>query len=154
MQDRVDAKAFIGAAEGDRHQFRFIVAPEDGAEYDDLRPFVRRLMTQMEEDLCTRLEWVAVDHYNTGHPHSHIILRGKDDRGQDLVIAREYITKGLRERAAELVTLDLGPRSDLEIENRLRNEVEQERLTSIDRRLLRDRDGEGLVWSKIGRAHV
>jgi type IV secretory pathway VirD2 relaxase len=104
-------------------------------------------MTQMEEDLGTKLEWVAVDHYNTGHPHSHIILRGKDDRGQDLVIAREYITKGLRERAAELVTLDLGPRSDLEIENRLRNEVEQERLTSIDRRLLRDRDGEGLVWA-------
>src|SRR3546814_12643892 len=104
-------------------------------------------MTQMEEDLGTKLEWVAVDHYNTGHPHSHIILRGKDDQGQDLVIAREYITKGLRERAAELVTLDLGPRSDLEIENRLRNEVQQERLTSIHRRLLRDRDGAGLVWS-------
>ncbi|MEW5704367.1 MAG: relaxase/mobilization nuclease RlxS [Pseudomonadota bacterium] len=146
-QDRADGKAFIERSTGDRHQFRFIVAPEDGAEYDDLRPFVRRLMTQMEEDLGTRLEWVAVDHYNTGHPHSHIILCGKDDRGRDLVIAREYITKGLRERAAELVTLDLGPRSDLEIENRLRNEVEQERLTSIDRRLLRDRDGEGLVWS-------
>lgn len=146
-QDRIDGKAFIERSTGDRHQFRFIVAPEDGVEYDDLRPFVRRLMTQMEEDLGTRLEWVAVDHYNTGHPHSHIILRGKDDRGQDLVIAREYITKGLRERAAELVTLDLGPRSDLEIENRLRNEVQQERLTTIDRRLLRDRDGEGLVWS-------
>lgn len=146
-QDRADGKAFIDAAEGDRHQFRFIVAPEDGAEYDELRPFVRRLMTQMEEDLGTRLDWVAVDHYNTGHPHSHIVLRGKDDRGQDLVIAREYITKGLRERAAELVTLDLGPRSDLEIENRLRNEVEQERLTRIDRRMLRDRDREGLVWS-------
>lgn len=146
-QDRIDGKAFIERSTGDRHQFRFIVAPEDGAEYDDLRPFVRRLMTQMEEDLGTKLEWVAVDHYNTGHPHSHIILRGKDDLGRDLVIAREYITKGLRERAAELVTLDLGPRSDLEIENRLRNEVEQERLTSIDWRLLRDRDGGGLVWS-------
>src|SRR3546814_7540113 len=79
-QDRADGKVFIDAAEGDRHQFRFIVAPEDGAEYDDLRPFVRRLMTQMEEDLGTKLEWVAVDHYNTGHPHSHIILRGKDDQ--------------------------------------------------------------------------
>lgn len=146
-QDRADGKAFNERSTGDRHQFRFIVAPEDGGEYDDLRPFVRRLMTQMEKDLGTRLEWVAVDHYNTGHPHSHIILRGRDDCGQDLVIAREYITKGLRERAAELVTLDLGPRSDLEIENRLRNEVEQERLTSIDRCLLRDRDGEGLVWS-------
>ena len=52
-------------------------------------------MTQMEEDLGTKLEWIAVDHYNTGHPHSHIILRGKDDRGRDLVIAREYITKGV-----------------------------------------------------------
>src|SRR3546814_17803840 len=100
-------------------------------------------MTQMEEDLGTKLEWVAVDHYNTGHPHSHIILRGKDDQGQDLVIAREYITKGLRERAAELVTLDLGPRSDLEIENPLRHEVEQERLTRIDRRMARDQQGEG-----------
>src|SRR3546814_8292928 len=98
-------------------------------------------MTQMEEDLCTRLEWVAVDHYNTGHPHSHIILRGKDDRGQDLVIAREYITKGLRERAAELVTLDLGPRSALAIENSMRNEVEPARLTSIQRRPLRARAG-------------
>lgn len=146
-QDRAGGKAFIERAAGDRHQFRFIVAPEDGAEYDDLKPFVRRLMTQMEEDLGTTLDWVAVDHYNTGHPHSHIILRGKEDRGQDLIIAREYITQGLRERAAELVTLDLGPRSDLEIGNRLRNEVEQERLTSIDRRLTRDTDGDGLVWS-------
>ena len=51
-QDRVDGKAFIERADGDRHQFRFILAPEDGAEYDDLKPFVRRLMTQMEEDLA------------------------------------------------------------------------------------------------------
>ena len=80
----------------------------------------RRLMAQMEEDLGTKLDWVAVDHYNTGHPHTHIILRGKDDRGKDLIIAREYITHGMRERAAEIVSLDLGPRSDIEIEDRLR----------------------------------
>ena len=146
-QDRVDGKAFLDRAEGDRHQFRFIVAPEDGDQYDDLKPLTRRLMAQMEQDLGTRLDWVAIDHYNTGHPHSHIIVRGRDDRGRDLVIAREYITTGLRERATDLVTLDLGPRSDLEIENRLRREVEQERLTSIDRRLLREADAERLVWS-------
>src|SRR3546814_2069370 len=104
-QDRADGKAFIERSTGDRHQFRFIVAPEDGAEYDDLRPFVRRLMTQMEEDLGTKLEWVAVDHYNTGHPHSHIILRGKDGRGRDLVIAREYITKRSEEHTSELQSL-------------------------------------------------
>ncbi|WP_192385901.1 relaxase/mobilization nuclease RlxS [Mesorhizobium silamurunense] len=143
--DHVDGKAFIDRAGGDRHQFRFIVAAEDGIEYDDLKPLTRRLMTQMEEDLGTKLDWVAVDHFNTGHPHTHIIVRGKDERGENLVIAREYISSGLRERAAELVSLDLGPRTDREIEQRLRQEMEQERFTSIDRQLLRMRDEYGKV---------
>lgn len=143
--DRVDGKAFIDRADGDRHQFRFIVAPEDGIEYDDLKPLTRRLMAQMEGDLGTKLDWVAVDHFNTGHPHTHIIVRGKDDRGENLVIARDYISSGIREQAAELVSLDLGPRTDREIEQRLRQEMERERFTSIDRQLLRMRDHEGHV---------
>ncbi len=72
-------------------------------------------------------------------------MRGRDDPGKDLIIARDYITIGMRERDAELVSLDLGPRTDREIENRLRHEVEQERLTSIDRQLIRDTDETGLV---------
>jgi type IV secretory pathway VirD2 relaxase len=144
-QDRADGKAFLEYSRDDRHQFRFIIAPEDGVEYDDLKPLTRRLMAQMEQDLGARLDWVAVDHFNTGHPHTHIILCGKDERGADLVIARDYISNGIRERAAELVSLDLGPRADWEIETRLRNEMDQERLTSLDRRLLRLRDGDGLV---------
>src|SRR3546814_12787950 len=98
----------------------------------------------MEEDLGTKLDWVAVDHYNTGHPHTHILVRGRDERGKDLIIARDYITTGMRERAAEIVSLDFGPRSDFEIEDRLRRAVERERLTSIDRRLLRAMDAAGL----------
>jgi hypothetical protein len=54
----VDGKAFIERGDGDRHQFRFIVAVEDAVEYDDLKPYVRRLMTQMEADLGTDLDWV------------------------------------------------------------------------------------------------
>ena len=144
-QDRADGRAFLDRADGDRHQFRFIIAPEDGIQYDDLKPLARRLMAQMEEDLGTRLDWMAVDHFNTGHPHTHIILRGKDDRGDNLVIARDYISAGIRERAAELVGLDLGPRTDLEIEERLRQEVEQERFAGIDRQLLRMRNDDGIV---------
>jgi type IV secretory pathway VirD2 relaxase len=143
--DRADGKVFLEHADGDRHQFRFIVSADDGDQYEDLKPLTRRLMTQMEEDLGTKLDWVAVDHFNTGHPHTHIIVRGKDDTGRDLIIAREYIAQGLRERVVELVNLDLGPRTDLEIESRLRREVEQERLTSIDRGLLRDADEDGMV---------
>jgi type IV secretory pathway VirD2 relaxase len=143
--DQADGKAFLERCDGDRHQFRFIVSAEDGAEYVDLKPYVRRLMAQAEHDLGTKLDWVAVDHFNTDQPHTHIMLRGVDDRGENLIIAREYIAHGFRERAAELATLDLGPRTDREIENRLRHDVEQERLTAIDRRLLRRMDDDRTV---------
>lgn len=147
--DKVDRNAWLEQAKDDRHQFRFIVSAEDGADYEDLKPLTRRLMTRMEEDLGTRLDWVAVDHFNTGHPHTHIIVRGRDDRGKDLIIARDYISHGLRERACELVDLDLGPRSDDAIEQRLRAEVGQERLTSIDRSLIRDAEANVLASSAI-----
>ncbi|UUL82566.1 relaxase/mobilization nuclease RlxS [Sphingomonas qomolangmaensis] len=140
--DTADGKAFLDRCTEDRHQFRFIVSAEDGAEYPDLKPYIRRLMAQAEHDLGTRLDWVAVDHFNTDQPHTHIMLRGVDDRGENLVIAREYIAHGLRERAAGLATLDLGPRTDREIESRLRHDVGQERLTAIDRRLLRRMDAD------------
>jgi len=143
--DSVDGKAFRERGAGDRHQFRFIVSAEDGAQYDELKSLTRRLMARVEDDLGTRLDWVAIDHFNTGHPHTHIVVRGKDHLGQDLVIARDYLTIGIRERACELVDLDLGPRSPQEVEAGLRAEVDQERLTSLDRSLLRDADEDHVV---------
>jgi type IV secretory pathway VirD2 relaxase len=144
-RDTVDGKAFLERGAGDRHQFRFIVAPEDGAQYEDLKPLVRRWMKQVEADLGARLDWIAVDHFNTGHPHSHVLVRGIDERGQNLIIAREYMSRGLAMRAAELVNLDLGPRTDREILDASRREIDQERFTGIDRALLRARDTDGLV---------
>jgi type IV secretory pathway VirD2 relaxase len=143
--DAADGKEFLERGAGDRHQFRFIVSAEDGAEYDDLRPLVRRFMARMEEDLGTKLDWVAADHRDTAHPHTHIILRGKDDRGENLVIAPSYIQRGMRERLAELVTLDLGPRTELDVQRALRRDVSAERFTGLDQGLLRDADEERIV---------
>jgi len=138
--DRVDGKAFLAGTEDDRHQFRFIVAPEDGAQLDDLKPFIRDLMQQAESDFGTKLEWVAVDHFNTGHPHTHIIIRGRDDKGGDLIIARDYLSHGLRERARDLVTLELGPETKHELDQKVEREVQSERFTRIDRSLIKDTD--------------
>ena len=132
-RDDADGGAFLSRQRGDRYQFRFIVSPEDSARMPDLKPFVRDLMRSMEQDLGTQLEWIAVDHHNTGHPHTHVIVRGRDDRGQDLVIARHYISNGIRNRARELVSLQLGPESDLERWQKLYKAVDQERFTMIDR---------------------
>ena len=109
-RDREDGRAFVERGEGDRHSFRLIVAPEDGDRLADVRGFTRDVMAQMETDLGTRLDWVAVDHFNTGHPHSHVVIRGKDDTGKDLIIAQDYVTDGVRIRAQERVTLEWGRR--------------------------------------------
>jgi type IV secretory pathway VirD2 relaxase len=134
--DAADGKDFTERGREDRHQFRFIIAPEDGDRLSDLRAFTRDVMRQMEEDLGTRLDWVAVDHFNTGHPHSHVIVRGRDDEGKDLIIAQDYITDGVRLRAQERATLDLGPETDRELRAKLKAEVSAERFTRIDRAML------------------
>jgi type IV secretory pathway VirD2 relaxase len=132
-----DTRAFAERCQQDRHQFRFILSSEDAAEIGDLRAFTRTFMQRMEVDLQTRLDWVAVDHWDTDNPHTHIVLRGRADNGQDLVIAPEYMSHGMRETAAELATEWLGPRTEREIADTLQREVQQERFTTLDRSLLR-----------------
>lgn len=140
--DAADRQEFAAAGREDRHQFRFIVAPEDGAELADLRDFTRELMATMERDLGTKLEWIAVDHWDTDNPHTHVVLRGKDDRGKDLIIARPYLTDGVRLRACELSTEWLGRRTEREIQASLQRDVSQEAWTGLDRQLqARARDG-------------
>lgn len=136
----IDGGAFTERCAGDRHHFRFIVSPEDAGELSDVQAFTRELLTDMEMDLGTRLDWVAVDHWNTDNPHIHILVRGKADDGRDLVIDKDYIREGMRGRAEERVTMELGPRSEREIDRALAREVDADRWTSLDRRLQRMAD--------------
>lgn len=133
--DEVDCKAFAARCEDDRHHFRFIISPEDAGQMQDLRAFTREVMDEMSRDLGTRLDWVAIDHWNTDNPHIHVLVRGRADDGHDLVIDRDYIREGLRNRAQDRVMLELGPRSEREVLDALTREVSAERWTSLDRRL-------------------
>jgi type IV secretory pathway VirD2 relaxase len=136
--DEADGRAFAERCKDDRHHFRLIVSPDNAGELDDLRTFTRELMDQASCDLGTRLDWVAVDHWNTEHPHIHILMRGRADDGSDLVISRDYIGWGLRARAGDLVTRELGPRSELEVRRGLEADVTAERWTRLDRVLARE----------------
>jgi type IV secretory pathway VirD2 relaxase len=143
--DVADGEAFAARCEDDRHHFRFIISPEDAAELRDLRIFTRELASDMARDLGTPLDWVAIDHWNTASPHVHMLVRGVAGDGGDLVIDRGYIGTGLRARAEERVTIELGPRSEREIEAALRREVDAERWTGLDRRLQHLRGDDGVV---------
>lgn len=144
-EEEADGRAFAERCEDDRHHFRFIVSPDDALEMSDLRSFTKDLVGQMEEDLGTELDWVAVDHWNTEHPHVHLIVRGVRDDGQDLVISRDYIKEGMRDRARDLITMELGPRTDRDIRRSLENQIASERWTQLDRQLVRDGRRSGVI---------
>jgi type IV secretory pathway VirD2 relaxase len=147
--DIADSGEFAERCDGDRHQFRIIVSPEDAAQMEALKPFIRDLMSRMERDLDTELDWVAVDHYNTGHPHSHIIIRGHDDLGKDLIMTRDYVSHGIRHQAQDLVTLELGPELEFDRQMKMAREVDAERFTRLDRTLLAQAQDNFLVVSAM-----
>lgn len=113
------------------HNFRFIISPEDGDQID-LKEFTRNLLTTMERDLCAKLDWVAAVHYDTNEPHVHLLVNGHDLNGQKLLMTRDYIAHGMRNRAGEIVTNKLGLREYDEIVKKLLLEVNREKKCFID----------------------
>lgn len=143
--DRADDRAFAERCKDDRHHFRIIISPEDAAELTDLREYTRDLVRQMEADLGTRLEWVGVDHWNTDNPHVHVLVRGVTDQGADLVMARDYISHGLRSRAEELAFAELGLKPEHEVQRALDRDVTAERWTRLDIEIGRAADELGVI---------
>ena len=145
-RDDLDLAATLGAwhAAGDARLWRAIISPEQAAELD-LRLHARALVRQMEHDLGTRLEWVAIDHHNTDNPHVHLLIRGRDDHGRPLTIDPGYVQGGIRERSEELATRVLGLRTDHEILASRARVVERAQFTELDCRLLARADAQGHV---------
>ncbi len=122
--------------EGDPRLWKLIVSPEFG-ERVDLDRLTRELMARMEKDLGTRLDWVAVTHFNTEHPHIHVALRGIRDDKSALDLPRDYVRHGIRAIAEDLCTRQLGHRNQLDAMASERQEIQERRFTSLDRAINR-----------------
>jgi type IV secretory pathway VirD2 relaxase len=128
----------------DQLMWRFIVSPED-ADRLNLRDHVRELVGQMERDLGTKLEWVAIDHDNTDDAHVHLLVRGVREDGRPLEIDREYLRSGIRMRSQEIATRELGPRLEAEVLHARERVIRREQWTEIDHALQRKADVNGIV---------
>lgn len=123
-QDEVDGRvvtAFWVTANDPRY-FHVIVSPENGDRIEDTKRMIRDGMEQVQKDLCTRAEWIAYQHdrdEDAQGRHVHIIMRGVDRNGDELLIAPEYVRDGFRYRFSEEVTKEIGPRSEREIRDGL-----------------------------------
>jgi type IV secretory pathway VirD2 relaxase len=108
---------------GDERLWKVIVSPEFG-DRADLKKLTRDLLSRMETDLGTPLQWVAVAHYNTEHPHVHVAVRGVRADGSPLRLSRDYIREGIREIAGHLCTRQLGYRTEFDAMVSRRSEVQ------------------------------
>jgi type IV secretory pathway VirD2 relaxase len=122
---------------GDEQIWKLIISPEFG-DRADLSRLTRGLIERMQKDLGTNLEWVAVEHHNTEHPHVHVVVRGVRDHGETLRMSREYVQRGIRAIAEDLCTRQLGYRTEIDAADAERREITEKRFTSLDRRLLND----------------
>lgn len=127
---------------GDERLWKLILSPEFGDKIDLIR-LTRDLMKRMARDLDTRLEWTAVSHFNTDNPHVHIVLRGVRVDGKPLRLERNYVKHGIRNIAEDLCTRQLGYRTQLDVAQAQRREVSQQRFTSLDRAIARDKAIDG-----------
>lgn len=121
----------------DERLWKIIVSPEFGDRVD-LSRLTRALMAEIERDIGISLEWVAVSHFNTEHPHVHIALRGIGPNRQSIHLKPDYIKDGIRQIAEDLCTRQLGHRTELDAAEAERREIHQHRFTSLDRMIARN----------------
>jgi type IV secretory pathway VirD2 relaxase len=146
----VAAKLASWQIAGDQRLWKLIMSPEFGDRID-LERLTRDVLERMEKDTRTRLEWVAVTHYNTEHPHVHIALRGRTGDNQPLNLSRGYVKHGIREVAESFCTRQLGPRTALDAADAERREVWEKRFTSLDRRIIADAPSDDSDWFTVVR---
>ena len=132
-------------AKSDKRHFRLILSAERGDEIGDLPAYTREVMARAEVQLGSRLSWVAADHHDTGHAHTHIILRGRRANGQDLVIPKDFIRHGFRNIARDVATEWLGARTRDQAREALDREVMRHAPTRLDRMIADQLPEEGSI---------
>lgn len=88
--------------------YHYMVVVSLKPEWDvSLDKVAQQMVTDMQQDLGTELDWKAAVHRNTQNPHFHMMVRGKDDKGRNLEIRTRYLHKVLAQIAKERVTAAL-----------------------------------------------
>lgn len=117
----------------DKRHFRVILSAENGARMHDLPAYTREVMARAETALGTKLQWVRVDHHDTAHPHTHLIIRGRRANGQDLFIRKDFIKYGFSGIARDVATEAPGQRSSADERRALDREVIRHGPTRLDK---------------------
>jgi len=131
---------------GEPRHWRIKLSPEHGDRLN-MERYTRDFMTRVEAQRPAisddgrppaPLLWLAAVHYNTEHPHAHILIRGLDAEGKDVIFPPSFVSHQFREIAQDIATRELGPRTVEEIQFQKEREITAERYTYLDRSIDRE----------------
>ena len=146
VQDKLDVAKLLDEWQraGDPRLWKIILSAEFGEKLD-MQKLARGVMAQVEKEIGAGVEWVAMAHYNTGHPHVHVAMRGIDRHGREVRLPKEFVKQGIRKIAEDWCTEELGYRTRAQALEAQRREVNETRYTALDRVIARadSRTGEG-----------
>lgn len=101
----------------------------------DLKALAESLITRLEIQTGLRLYWQGACHYNTAHPHAHLLINGVDKDGKEVDFPPDVVKTFMREAARDICTRQLGCRTAREIEIEKEAELYAPRWTKTDETL-------------------
>ena len=113
--------------------FRIFLSPQ--SDRIDLKDLTEKFMKTLEQRTGFKFYWQAANHYNTAHPHAHILINGKDKYGRKVDIPPDIVKTFMREYARDICTSQIGNRTAGEIALEKERELEAQRFTKLDERL-------------------
>jgi len=109
LYGNINKEQLINIHANEENQFRFIISPESLGNVK-LKEFITSYMKYLRRRTGLELQWVAADHYNTPHPHTHIIIKGVDMSGKAIRFDRHQIRTVFRDIARDFLTYLNGTR--------------------------------------------
>jgi hypothetical protein len=97
-----------------------------------------------------RLYWLAAEHYNTAHPHVHLLINGRDQNGKDVFFPRDVVKTFMRESARDVCTSLIGNRTTADMKREAQAAITANRFTPLDERM-KEYVSEGRVYPEKAR---
>jgi hypothetical protein len=113
--------------------FRIFLSPQ--SDKVNLRELTEKFVKRLELQTGYKLYWQAANHYNTAHPHAHLLINGVDKTGKEITFPKDIVKTFMRETARDMCTSQLGIRTREEIELEKERALTSPRYTKLDMRI-------------------
>jgi hypothetical protein len=110
--------------------FRIFLSPESLDVDTEL--LAKEFIKKLEKQTGYRFYWQGACHYNTAHPHAHLLINGVDQLGREVNIPRDIVKTFMRETARELCTAQIGLRTQKDLDLEKERELSAHRFTKLD----------------------